>query len=409
MGVHLSGLVGSIALLPGLAAWFCPLPTPVTVLLAHISGSGLLVAAAATDALAVHTTGLLGKRSDGTIDPVRFALLWPYHFSLRAKLALQRKYSSEPSFNQVTPDYFIGAWPSEQKLVPTVQPAVLDVTCELPLQLVPPAYLNLSVWDTHAPSVPQIEQGVQWALQQRSAGRPVLVHCAHGHGRSATVLGAILVAEGIAKGAADAEAIMKSEAAVSAPHVQAPKALDSTDVVEFVLARLEVKELAAAAQVCRQWRAASLTAMDAWRRAFVAAFGSEDKGADYPQQLSWRDKYIAALLNYAHMRLRSKARFLDEMQDSLQVVQHNYNTLVAAHPEVAAGMPPEACDKREPEAAGPGNNEKQQLLSDMARMEQSLVCLRSCVDKAEADIAELQRRREHLQAATDYRPNVPSS
>lgn len=91
-----------------------------------------------------------------------------------------------------------------------VQPAVLDVTCELPLQLVPPAYLNLSVWDTHAPSVPQIEQGVQWALQQRSAGRPVLVHCAHGHGRSATVLGAILVAEGIAKGAADAEAIMKS-------------------------------------------------------------------------------------------------------------------------------------------------------------------------------------------------------
>lgn len=128
------------------------------MLLAHISGSGLLVAAAATDALAVHTTGLLGKvrvrhesekdkkiclasrtrcrppnvsslplslrtlqRSDGTIDPVRFALLWPYHFSLRAKLALQRKYSSEPSFNQVTPDYFIGAWPSEQKLVPTVR------------------------------------------------------------------------------------------------------------------------------------------------------------------------------------------------------------------------------------------------------------------------------------------------
>jgi hypothetical protein len=84
----------------------------------------------------------------------------------------------------------------------------------------------------------------------------------------------------------------------------------------------------------------------------------------------------AALLNYAHMRLRSKARFLDEMQDSLQVVQHNYNTLVAAHPEVAAGMPPEACDKREPEAAGPGNNEKQQLLSDMARMEQRCVsCL----------------------------------
>ena len=33
--------------------------------------------------------------------------------------------------------------------MPTVHPAVLDVTCELPLQLVPPAYLNLAVWDTH--------------------------------------------------------------------------------------------------------------------------------------------------------------------------------------------------------------------------------------------------------------------
>lgn len=39
----------------------------------------------------------------------------------------------------------------------------------------------------------QIEQGVQWALAQRAEGRPVLVHCAHGHGRSATVLAAILI------------------------------------------------------------------------------------------------------------------------------------------------------------------------------------------------------------------------
>lgn len=94
---------------------------------------------------------------------------------------------------------------------PQVHPAVLDVTCELPLQLTPPAYLNLAVWDTHAPTPAQIEQGVQWAVAQRAAGRPVLVHCAHGHGRSATVLGAILIAEGLAEGAADAEALMKAQ------------------------------------------------------------------------------------------------------------------------------------------------------------------------------------------------------
>ena len=31
-----------------------------------------------------------------------------------------------------------------------------------------------------APSVSQIEAGVQWALQQKRAGKPVYVHCAHG-------------------------------------------------------------------------------------------------------------------------------------------------------------------------------------------------------------------------------------
>lgn len=33
---------------------------------------------------------------------------------------------------------------------------------------------------TAAPSVQQIEEGVQWALKQKRAGKPVYVHCAHG-------------------------------------------------------------------------------------------------------------------------------------------------------------------------------------------------------------------------------------
>ena len=38
-----------------------------------------------------------------------------------------------------------------------------------------------------------IEDAVQWAAQQRRAGHPVFVHCAHGHGRSTVVLCAALV------------------------------------------------------------------------------------------------------------------------------------------------------------------------------------------------------------------------
>ncbi len=61
--VHISGVVAAIAAVPGVAAWVLrhSLPLPVSVVLWHVAGSGFLVAAAATERLAGHTTGLLGK------------------------------------------------------------------------------------------------------------------------------------------------------------------------------------------------------------------------------------------------------------------------------------------------------------------------------------------------------------
>lgn len=41
-----------------------------------------------------------------------------------------------------------------------------------------------------------VGKGVDFALQQRRLGRAVLVHCAHGHGRSAQVLIAAMVMAG---------------------------------------------------------------------------------------------------------------------------------------------------------------------------------------------------------------------
>lgn len=46
--------------------------------------------------------------------------------------------------------------------------------------------------------MPQIEEGVQWALKQKQARHSVYVHCAHGHGRSNVMLCAALVADGTA-------------------------------------------------------------------------------------------------------------------------------------------------------------------------------------------------------------------
>ena len=47
-----------------------------------------------------------------------------------------------------------------------------------------------------ASSVEQIQRGVDFALRYRAEGRPVFIHCAHGHGRSTVVLSAAMVAAG---------------------------------------------------------------------------------------------------------------------------------------------------------------------------------------------------------------------
>ena len=63
MGIHLSGVVGAIATLPAALAVLGrdSLPPPVELVLCHTALSGFLVAAAATEALAAHSMGMLGK------------------------------------------------------------------------------------------------------------------------------------------------------------------------------------------------------------------------------------------------------------------------------------------------------------------------------------------------------------
>ncbi len=53
------------------------------------------------------------------------------------------------------------------------------------------------------PSVEQIDRGVRWAIGQRKE-RPVLFHCAHGHGRSNVLMCAALIELGQAQTIAEA-------------------------------------------------------------------------------------------------------------------------------------------------------------------------------------------------------------
>jgi hypothetical protein len=60
-----------------------------------------------------------------------------------------------------------------------------------------------------APNTQQIQRGVDWAQEQLAAGQSVYIHCAHGHGRSATVLAALLIATGRAHSAEEAVELMR--------------------------------------------------------------------------------------------------------------------------------------------------------------------------------------------------------
>eukprot|EP00877_Chromochloris_zofingiensis_P003470 jgi/Chrzof1/13123/Cz07g20210.t1 len=208
----LSTIVGSIALVPAALAVTLRnyVPLPVTLVLSHIAATGFVIAASATDRGSPYTTWLLGKDTDsGHISLLSHVVWWPYHLGLRGKLWVQWRRSTEPLFNKILPGIYLGGWPETSSALPAGNPSVLDVTCELP-RTHDDRYMCIPTWDTKAPNADMIQQGIEWLQKEMSDDRPVYIHCAHGHGRSATVLSALLINNGQAKTAEEAVAIMRA-------------------------------------------------------------------------------------------------------------------------------------------------------------------------------------------------------
>eukprot|EP00250_Pteridium_aquilinum_P004218 c14445_g1_i1 orf=310-1017(+) len=185
---------GSIVLLGmTICAFMSKAPWLVWVLLLHATIIGFVVTISSHPAL--NFVHILGKSKDGYFPCWSQALFYPYLWFSRWYLYSKRKKLSEPIYNEVAKGIYVGGWPSQPSYVPPGEPAIIDCTCEFPrseyVKNLP--YMNIPTWDSSGPLPEDIQAAVQWALHRRSENRPIYIHCAYGHGRSVTVMCALLL------------------------------------------------------------------------------------------------------------------------------------------------------------------------------------------------------------------------
>lgn len=137
----------------------------------------------------------LGKRADGTIAWWGWLAWAPLFGYMRLLHELARSMTDEPVANQVAAGVWVGRRPRAHELPPGVA-IVVDLCADLPEApgvATGRTYLSIPTLDSTAPTPAQIARAVDAML---AAPGPAFIHCAFGHGRSATVAAALLVRRG---------------------------------------------------------------------------------------------------------------------------------------------------------------------------------------------------------------------
>ena len=138
------------------------------------------------------------KRPDGQLSRFSYVLFWPYYLLNSLNLLLFRVVSKEGPYDQIGENLFLGCrlFSTDRRRIQGLGiSAVLDLTCEFPevrFLREGTVYQCIPVLDTRAPTLSELERGVEW-LSNRVAKGPTYLHCALGHGRSATFLTAYLL------------------------------------------------------------------------------------------------------------------------------------------------------------------------------------------------------------------------
>lgn len=193
---------------------FLVLGVSLAGLAALIGGAGFALLWPASSVVVVSAAYLrerpaaLGKRADGTLAPSALLLLAPYLVLTFCIWWIERALSREDAADEVAPGLWVGRRPLASEL-PAEVGIVVDLTAELP----EPAavrrragYLCLPVLDGAAPAADALRGLVERLRDERG----ILLHCASGHGRSATVAAALMLDRGLARDVDEAEAAMRA-------------------------------------------------------------------------------------------------------------------------------------------------------------------------------------------------------
>ena len=145
------------------------------------------------------------KRADGTLSAASSWLLAPYLLGAWVNSRLWTRKHPQP--DQVVEGVWLGRVPSAREAAPFA--AVLDLSAELPVRLPGKTYRNLPLLDLIAPDSEACRQGAELIEQLRQQG-PLLVCCALGYSRSATLVAAWLLQSGRADSVEQAIAMIRA-------------------------------------------------------------------------------------------------------------------------------------------------------------------------------------------------------
>lgn len=136
--------------------------------------------------------GMWLKRPDGKLNPLSYALFLPLHILNRLSFLLATRISGERPANCVAGNVWLGRRITSREaatLFGDAPVATLDLTSEFQecAQLRGAHYLCLPTMDHSAPTQGRLRTGIDF-ISAKCRERIVYVHCALGHGRSATVV-----------------------------------------------------------------------------------------------------------------------------------------------------------------------------------------------------------------------------